>query len=173
MIELDPREQAERIAASPILAPADSLCRLLRYLAQAAIEQPGESVREAQIARDVFGRGEQFDPRADSTVRVQTSRLRTRLADYYRTLGAEDDIILELPRGQYQIAAHRRGHPGTQSAPTPGTAPHSPPSSAATRSSPAAPPPCWPRVAAGAIAGILAGALLMFWLYPVLLPPLR
>jgi hypothetical protein len=173
MIELDPREQAERIAASPILAPADSLCRLLRYLAQAAVEQPGEPIREAQIARDVFGRGEHFDPRNESTVRVQTSRLRTRLADYYKTLGAEDDIILELPRGQYQIAVHQRGQLEIPSAPAPVAEPSPQPTPAAPRQTPAAPPPCWPRVAAGALAGLLAGALLMYWLYPVLLPPLR
>jgi hypothetical protein len=172
MIELDPREQAERIAASPVLAPADSLCRLLRYLAQAAVEQPGEPIREAQIAQDVFGRGDHFDPRADSTVRVQTSRLRTRLADYYRTLGAEDDIILELPRGQYQIAVQRRGQLEAPPPPAPVIAPPPAPSPAA-RPTPAAPPSCWPRVAAGALAGLLAGAFLMYWLYPVLLPPLR
>jgi hypothetical protein len=171
MNEPDPREQAERIAVSPVLASADSLCRLLRYLALAAVEQPGEPIREAQIARDVFGRGENFDPRADSTVRVQTSRLRTRLADYYRTLGSEDDIILELPRGQYQIAVHRRGQPETPAAPA---APAPPPAPASPKLQPAtASPPCWPRVAAGALAGLLAGALLMYWLYPVLLPPLR
>lgn len=96
--------QIERLVHSPILQGSESLCKLLRYLADHALEHPGEPVREHQIALEVFGRPGNFDPRLDSTVRVQTGRLRTKLADYYHGAGATDALIVEIPRGTYQLA---------------------------------------------------------------------
>jgi len=63
------------------------------------MEHPGGTVKEYQIATEVFGRPRDFDPRLDSTVRVQTGRLRSKLAEYYAGSGADDPIIVEVPRG--------------------------------------------------------------------------
>ena len=41
-------------------------------------------------------------------VRVQAGRLRTKLAEYYATEGAEDPIRIELPRGAYSLSFHHR-----------------------------------------------------------------
>ena len=94
-------EQVERLAGSPGLQHAESLCHLLRYLVYHALDKPSEHIKEYQIAVDVFGRAESFDPRLDSTIRVQTSRLRNKLAEYYATLGANDPVVIEIPRGSY------------------------------------------------------------------------
>ena len=101
--------QIERIAASPVLRGSESLCRLLRYLGQHTLDNPGVPIREHQIAVDVFGRPEGFDPRLDSTVRVQTGRLRARLAEYQR--GAGDAIVVDIPRGTYQVTFQARQAP--------------------------------------------------------------
>ena len=94
-------EQVRRLLASPGLHNAESLCLLLRYLVEHSLEKPQEHVKEYQIAVDVFGRAETFDPRIDSTIRVQTSRLRNKLGEYYATTGANDPLVIEIPRGSY------------------------------------------------------------------------
>ncbi|MGA3024136.1 MAG: hypothetical protein ABSF98_05150 [Bryobacteraceae bacterium] len=95
--------QIERIAASTVLRGSESLCKLLRYLARQALDNPGAPIREYQIATQVFGRPAEFDPRLDSTVRVQTGRLRAKLAEYDRSVGAGDAIVVEIPKGTYQL----------------------------------------------------------------------
>ena len=95
--------QIERIASSPSLRGSESLCRLLRYLAQQTLDHPGVPIREYHIATQVFGRPPEFDPRLDSTVRVQTGRLRSKLTDYYRNSGATDPVLVEIPKGTYQL----------------------------------------------------------------------
>lgn len=103
-----PREeslnQIERIASSQALRGSESLCKLLRYLAQQALDNPGAPIREHQIATQVFGRPTEFDPRLDSTVRVQTGRLRSRLSEYYLNSGASDPVLVEIPKGTYHLS---------------------------------------------------------------------
>ena len=98
------REQVERILHSHALQGSESLRKLLSYLANRAVEHPGEQVKEAQIALDVFGRGDDFDPRIDSTVRVQAARLRSKLLEYYSTEGASDTVTVEIPKGNYMVS---------------------------------------------------------------------
>src|SRR5260370_18027217 len=45
-------------------------------------------------------------------VRVQAGRLRTKLAEYYGSEGAEDSILVEMPKGNYALTFHQRP-PGT------------------------------------------------------------
>jgi hypothetical protein len=100
--------QLERLVASNLLHGSESLCKLLRFLAEHAWENPGTPVKEYQIATEVFGRPVDFDPRLDSTVRVQTGRLRSKLAEYYAGVGAEDPVIVEIPKGSYALTFHGR-----------------------------------------------------------------
>jgi hypothetical protein len=74
------------------------------------LEHPGTTVKEYQIATEVFGRQADFDPQLDSMVRVQAGRLRTKLAEYYNTEGASDRIVVELPKGSYAVAFHERAN---------------------------------------------------------------
>jgi hypothetical protein len=105
--------QIEKIVTSDILRGSESLCRLLRYFGEQSAGHPGTSIKEYQIALDVFGRSQDFDPRLDSTVRVQTGRLRSKLAEYYALEGAADRIVLEIPKGSYSLAVHIRPPQGT------------------------------------------------------------
>jgi hypothetical protein len=100
--------QIEKLAASHSLHGSESLCKLLRYLAKHALDHPGTSIKEYQIATEVFGRADDFDPQLDSMVRVQAGRLRGKLAEYYSVNGADDPIVVELPRGTYVLAFHHR-----------------------------------------------------------------
>src|SRR5215469_12604514 len=98
----------ERLVASHALHGSESLCKLLRYLAKRAQEQPGLQVKEYQIATEVFGRQADFDPQVDSFVRVQAGRLRTKLAEYYGSEGAAERLVVELPKGNYALTLHER-----------------------------------------------------------------
>src|SRR5438445_9969713 len=102
--------QIEKLLGSHALHGSESLCKLLRYLANHSLDHPGTSPKEYQIATEVFGRQQDFDPHVDSMVRVQAGRLRTKLAEYYASEGADDQIMVELSKGTYALAFHPRTH---------------------------------------------------------------
>ena len=106
--------EIDRLVNSHTLHGSESLCKLLRYLADHAIRHPGVALKEYQIATEVFGRQSDFDPQLDSLVRVQAGRLRSKIAEYYSSEGAHDPILVELPKGTYALAFH----PATASAKT-------------------------------------------------------
>lgn len=101
-------EQIEKLLGSHTLHGSESLCKLLRFLGKHSLDHPGVSPKEYQIATEVFGRQQNFDPHLDSMVRVQAGRLRTKLAEYYGSEGAEDSLIVEIPKGTYTIAFRTR-----------------------------------------------------------------
>jgi hypothetical protein len=98
----------ERLAGSRVLHGSESLCRLLRYLAEHSLQNPGAPIKEYQIATEVFGRPPDFDPHVDSAIRVQAGRLRLKLAEYYASEGDHDPILVELPKGSYTLTFHAR-----------------------------------------------------------------
>jgi len=100
--------QIDRLVGSHALHGSESLCKLLRYLAKHAVDHPGVPIKEFQIATEVFGRSADFDPQLDSMVRVQAGRLRSKLTEYYSSDGAEDPIVVELPKGTYVLSFHHR-----------------------------------------------------------------
>jgi hypothetical protein len=104
--------QIEKLLASHTLHGSESLCKLLRYLANYSLDHPGSSPKEYQIATEVFGRQQDFDPHLDSMVRVQAGRLRAKLAEYYASEGAEDSILVEMPKGNYLLTFHHRSPGG-------------------------------------------------------------
>ena len=105
--------QIEKLINSQVLHGSESLCKLLRYLGENALDHPGSSLKEYQIATEVFGRPPDFDPQHDSVIRVQVGRLRLKLAEYYSTEGANDSLIIEIPKGSYAVSFHpRQSMPG-------------------------------------------------------------
>jgi hypothetical protein len=100
--------EIDKIISSPVLHGSESLCNLLRFLTKQSLDHPGAAVKEYHLATEVFGRAADFDPRLDSTVRVQTGRLRSKLAEYYANDGTEDRVMVEIPRGSYHVVFHQR-----------------------------------------------------------------
>jgi hypothetical protein len=95
--------QVDILINSHSLRGSESLCKLLRYLAERSLDHPGTALKEYQIATEVLGRSAGFDPQSDSTVRVQAGRLRVKLAEYYAHEGPDDPILVELPKGSYAL----------------------------------------------------------------------
>lgn len=100
--------EIQKIVSSSTLHGSESLCRLLRYLAEHALEHPGVPLKEYQIATEVFGRPSNFDPHLDSTIRVQAGRLRLKLNEYYLEEGVHDPVLVELPKGTYVLSFRSR-----------------------------------------------------------------
>jgi adenylate cyclase len=100
-----------RILASRPFAAAPRQQALLRHIVVETLEQRGDRLKEYTIAMDVFGRSSAFDPRTDSIVRVQASRLRGQLTDFYAHDGAGDPVRIEVPAGGYQATFARVDQP--------------------------------------------------------------
>jgi hypothetical protein len=101
-------QQIDKLIKSHSLHSSESLCKLLRYLAEHSLDHPGVGLKEYQIATEVLGRPAGFDPQSDSTVRVQAGRLRVKLAEYYAHEGPDDSIVVEVPKGSYALTFHVR-----------------------------------------------------------------
>jgi len=97
----DVAEQLHRIVDSDVFAQAEGLVRFLRFTVETALQGKREQLKETTLGIEVFSRGAGFDPRVDPIVRVQARRLRSHLADYYRTTGQADPILIEIPKGSY------------------------------------------------------------------------
>lgn len=102
------QSQIDRVVNSQTFRGSPSLCKLLSYLGNHAINHPGVSVKEYQVATEVLGRPANFDPKEDATVRVQAGRLRVKLAEYYASEGAGDGLIVDLPKGVYALEFRER-----------------------------------------------------------------
>jgi len=100
-------QQIDRITKSHSLRGSEALCKLLHYLAKQSLEHPDAPLKEYQIATEVYGRSD-FDPQSDSSIRVQAGRLRMKLADYYATEGANDPVVVKVPKGSYHLVFESR-----------------------------------------------------------------
>src|SRR6266498_1304817 len=116
-------QQIDKLIKSHSLRTSESLCKLLRYLAEHSLDHPGVALKEYQIATEVLGRPAGFDPQSDSTVRVQAGRLRVKLAEHYSHAGIDDPILVEIPKGSYALVFQPRPRSNANIAPVPRTEP--------------------------------------------------
>jgi TolB-like protein/Flp pilus assembly protein TadD len=99
--EADIRAELERILASAVFSQSDSLQRFLRYVVERTLAGEADELKEYNVGVDVLGRGEAYDPRTDTIVRVQAGRLRSKLQEYYQDHGSRDPVRIEIPKGAY------------------------------------------------------------------------
>ena len=93
--------QLDRILSSPGFATAGRGSRFLRYVVEQTLAGQGDNLKEFSLGIEVFDRGEGYDPRVDSIVRVDAGRLRSKIDEYYNGEGKLDPIRISLPRGGY------------------------------------------------------------------------
>ena len=94
------RTQLDRVLASAAFADAGRASNFLRFVVLRALARAGE-IKESVIAVEALGRSPSFDSKSDAIVRVEARRLRDRLDCFYRREGAEDPIVISLPKGGY------------------------------------------------------------------------
>jgi tetratricopeptide (TPR) repeat protein len=95
------RAALERLVAGDIFRRSTQLAAFLRFVVETTLRGESDRIKGYTIATEVLGRGEDFDPEADPIVRVEAGRLRRALEQYYAGPGAEDKIVIDLPRGHY------------------------------------------------------------------------
>src|ERR1043166_8523788 len=93
--------QLERILASEGFCGAERQRRFLRFIVEKTLAGESHEIKEYTIALDVYDRSASYNPRVDAIVRVEATRLRTKLRQYYETTGREDPVTIELPKGTY------------------------------------------------------------------------
>jgi hypothetical protein len=96
-------DQVDRILQSEELRGSGVLRRLLRFLAERTVGPDSEGLKEYSVAIDGLGKPATYDPRHNSAVRIQVGRLRQKLADYYRSEGENDPIIIDIPKGHFRL----------------------------------------------------------------------
>src|ERR1700709_753046 len=96
-IDLPTEEAIRRIIESPQFARADTQRKLLHYLWL----NRNEHLSEYAIATEALGRNHGFDSNTDASIRVQISRLRRKLKDYFVETGQPE--LLVIPTGTHQL----------------------------------------------------------------------
>jgi TolB-like protein/Flp pilus assembly protein TadD len=94
-------DQLNRILVSKAFRQADRLKRFLSFVVDETISGRSDRLKEFVVGVEVFGKDTSFDPRNDPIVRVQARRLRAQLARYYREEGAQEELVIEMPKGGY------------------------------------------------------------------------
>lgn len=95
-------ERAELECVAEALARSPRLSRLLRYMAEKLFSGEVDQLSEYNIATEVLGRSKTvFNAGEDAIARVETHRLRKRLAEFYESEGRTHPIQVTLPAGTY------------------------------------------------------------------------
>jgi TolB-like protein len=103
------RDQLDKILADSRFVRSERLCRFLRYTIEKHIAGQSREIKEFSIATEVYDKPSSYDPTVDSLVRVEASRLRSKLRDYYATTGSSDPIWITYPTGTYApMVEHRQ-----------------------------------------------------------------
>jgi hypothetical protein len=105
---IESRAQVERILQSKVFRTSEVLRHLFGYLAEKSLDGTADSLKEYTIGLDALGKPATFDPRQESVVRMHTARLRQKLAEYYRTEGVDDPIVVEMPKGGFRVTFELR-----------------------------------------------------------------
>src|SRR6202035_2110770 len=94
-------ELVQRVIESPHLIGSARLRDFLLHVSACAIRETPEGATEQQIGIQVFQRSPGFNSSEDSIVRSQARLLRLKLSAYFNAEGANEPLIIEIPKGHY------------------------------------------------------------------------
>src|SRR6266478_3129473 len=100
--------QIQRIVQSKAFRTSEVHRNLLIYLAEKSLAGTADSLKEYAVGLDVFAKPASYDPRHEFVVRMHVARLRQKLAEYYRTEGTDDPLIVDLPKGRFKMTFEPR-----------------------------------------------------------------
>jgi TolB-like protein/tetratricopeptide (TPR) repeat protein len=103
------RAYLDRLLASPPFASSRRRAQLLGYLVERTLTGEAGQVTEYGIGLDVFQKPASFDPRLEATVRVEMSRLRRALIEYYDSEGRRDPWRIQFAKRGYVAAIRAVG----------------------------------------------------------------
>jgi hypothetical protein len=106
-LKSDPRWQLlERILATPPFQKSSRLPSLLCYLAEHSLAGRADELTEQRIGTAIFGKPAHYSPAEDSAVRVHVRQLRLRLHEYFACEGRDEPVIMDIPKGSYELLFH-------------------------------------------------------------------
>jgi serine/threonine-protein kinase len=79
----------------------EKLRRFLEFIVEQKLQFPNDPLKELVIGSRLYAPKSDFDPRLSAVVRVDATRLRAKLREYYASEGKADSFIIELPKGSY------------------------------------------------------------------------
>lgn len=102
-VDIRPLVEAElaRIRQHPLFKDTTRMKRFLSYVVTESLEGREGRLKGYAIGLEVFDRPDDFDPQADTIVRVQAGQLRRRLDLYYASDGREAPVRILIPKGRY------------------------------------------------------------------------
>jgi len=110
------RAGLEKVLCSRHFLASEGRSRFLRFVVEQALQNRLDHLKEYVIGVEVFGRGESFDPKADSIVRVEARKIRAKLEEYYEMEGRDDPVRIDLPKGRYAPTFRERASAGKETA---------------------------------------------------------
>jgi len=95
------RAQLDHILNYAELKNSPRLQAFLQYIVEETLAGRANHIKGFAIGQAVYGGDENFDPQNNTIVRVEAGRLRRRIAEYYLTIGRNDSILIDIPKGTY------------------------------------------------------------------------
>jgi len=92
----------QRVVASPRLRRASRMREFLLFVGQRCIRDDCDQLPEHEIGCEVFGRPAGYDTSTDNIVRVNATDLRKRIDEYFANEGADEALVMSIPRGSYK-----------------------------------------------------------------------
>jgi TolB-like protein len=94
-------DELSRILESSIFVQSDRLGRFLRFTVEKTLAGEGETLKEYLIGTEVYDRPTSYRPSEDSIVRGEARRLRSKLKEYYESIGKNDPLSIHYRPGSY------------------------------------------------------------------------
>ena len=95
------REELSRVLQSSLFAQSDRLGRFLRFTVETTLAGEADTLKEYVIGTEVYDRNSSYHPSEDSIVRSEARRLRTKLKEYYDSVGKYDPVLIYYRPGSY------------------------------------------------------------------------
>src|ERR1700733_14458153 len=100
--------QVQRIIQSKAFRTSELHRNLLQYLSEKSLSGTADGLKEYTVGLDVFAKPASYDPRQESVVRMHVARLRQKLAEYYRTEGVDEPVMVDIPKGAFEVTFELR-----------------------------------------------------------------
>ena len=95
------RQQLEKMLMDPLFLKSPILKRFLFFIVNEKLGGRSNCLKEYTIGLNILNKPRDFNPQENGIVRIHAGRLRLAMAHYYNNQGAQDEIRISLPKGNY------------------------------------------------------------------------
>lgn len=100
-------DELQRIVFSADFPATPRNRKFLQFVVERTLAYPDKEVSAYDVATQVFGRRDTFNPSKDPIVRIEARRLRRDLETYYLKSGRRNPLRITIPVGAYRPAFSR------------------------------------------------------------------